>query len=1321
MKELKYNSIQDLSALGRKGISTAKFNKLEFLSTCKTTKILFGKATTFHDAGDDEIAYVYLLRIVNLYESLKASLEAIKPLSPKVSDAWKACGQILLNALGLAEVLKPDLVKRYEEAIARKAKLAELEKKLDDLEDVTQNTGTEPAHIAGKQVDGVDAVQSSDNKVDIDGEPLPTPPGQSEMHSDEKTGMRNNNATHVVGTGEDVLSAFRVDANGPDTCNTMNGQLLVPADVSGKVDEDTGSQVSIGYGGCVVIDPKELYRMITSDIGFLLIDLRSSEEYKNSHVDYANRIHVPPNILTSGMIVQNIEDKLRKRQYKRRLQARDENEYVVLIGADVSASGKSSAFSVEYQIIIDAMTTYEGHKRLKRAVRCVDGGFQNFYDYYPSQCSGQPLLPDKKRAKILTTMPDFNPVTAYPKAPRINPEIDTVDDEHVDDVRTPSAQTAAQITKATASNTNTLQPRIKQPHYPTQQDYPTQKPGFRPDHALQPPPLKRPLLDAQHFLPEQHSVGDIHEQRDHLQPQDSVRRPSVDEQPLVDLSNDGAHGMNGSNAWRAHERDDQQPLTHHQDGDQLHSRPAAPGGEFQSHQTTASTASTQHHQTAMPQANSTASRSTPAKNTAPDSFPTSSVHMSDPRVANHALYSSTATPAPVDTVETVPSPTVYPGSVGTLRRTPPSPPDVTPPVRAPPVPSAQEEPMSVTVPAGVPSQHVSQQPQRPADRINHDAIAADTPTTARDCPTSLLPRSVPRSGHGSNVPLVARVGADTWQSTTATSSAESVAVPRGYQRSGHGAQPADGAMHNTVLPSMVPSQTGVCTVTPPPPSGSQAVQDRSRHMVQPPENGSATPFQSRDHAHVHAPRSKGVPQRAPPAPSMSRTALGRTTSSNSSPQNNGASTAARSAPRRAVLGDVSARVGNNTANPPSAHTQHAPPRKPPPARAMGHRAAGMPSFDRTSKPESAGRLSQSFRAARMASLEPVNGSNGRALVGLRNLGNTCFMNSILQCLVAAAPLAKYFVQGRYRNDINRKNVLGFKGEVAEEFGELATIMWTRPYRYVHPRFFKSVISEANAQFAGYKQQDSQEFLAFLLDALHEDLNRVKSRAYVEAPDNTGVPDAKAAARAWDLHRRRNQSIIVDYFQGQFKSTLTCRSCGTTSVTFEPFGVLSLPISHRGSTTLQDCMREFSRTEVVTGADRWHCSKCKVPRDATKCICIWKLPKILIIHLKRFYFEGPFRSKIDTLVKFPMGNLNMAEHCKGTATGSSQYNLFAVSNHFGNLEGGHYTAYCKNVFDHMWYDFNDSTVTRTNGPICTKESYVLMYSSLDFDDYTDLFG
>lgn len=90
----------------------------------------------------------------------------------------------------------------------------------------------------------------------------------------------------------------------------------------------------------------------------------------NSHVDYANRIHVSTDILKSGMIVQNIEDKIQKKAYRRRLQKRDEYEYVVLVGGNVSAAGDPSTFPEEYQIVIDAMTKYEGHKRLKRAVRC---------------------------------------------------------------------------------------------------------------------------------------------------------------------------------------------------------------------------------------------------------------------------------------------------------------------------------------------------------------------------------------------------------------------------------------------------------------------------------------------------------------------------------------------------------------------------------------------------------------------------------------------------------------------------------------------------------------------------------------------------------------------------------------------------------------------------------------------------------------------------------------------------------------------------------------------------------------------------------------
>ena len=99
----------------------------------------------------------------------------------------------------------------------------------------------------------------------------------------------------------------------------------------------------------------------------------------------------------------------------------------------------------------------------------------------------------------------------------------------------------------------------------------------------------------------------------------------------------------------------------------------------------------------------------------------------------------------------------------------------------------------------------------------------------------------------------------------------------------------------------------------------------------------------------------------------------------------------------------------------------------------------------------------------------------------------------------------------------------------------------------------------NYQFSGYSQQDSQEFLSYLLDGLHEDLNRVLQKPYVEAVEDKGRPDEIVAAESWQAFLKRNQSVIIDLLHGQFKSKLVCPDCGKISITFDPFMSISVPI------------------------------------------------------------------------------------------------------------------------------------------------------------------
>ncbi|GAV75105.1 UCH domain-containing protein/DUSP domain-containing protein [Cephalotus follicularis] len=188
------------------------------------------------------------------------------------------------------------------------------------------------------------------------------------------------------------------------------------------------------------------------------------------------------------------------------------------------------------------------------------------------------------------------------------------------------------------------------------------------------------------------------------------------------------------------------------------------------------------------------------------------------------------------------------------------------------------------------------------------------------------------------------------------------------------------------------------------------------------------------------------------------------------------------------------------------------------------------------------------------------------LAGLQNLGNTCFMNSALQCLAHTPPIVEYFLQD-YSDEINMDNPLGMHGELALAFGELLRKLWSSGATTVPPRAFKGKLVRFAPQFSGYNQHDSQELLAFLLDGLHEDLNRVKQKPYMEIKDSDGRPDEVVAQECWNNHKARNDSLIVDVCQGQYKSTLVCPDCGKISITFDPFMYLSLPLPSTATRTM----------------------------------------------------------------------------------------------------------------------------------------------------------
>uniref|UniRef100_A0A8B9JPI4 Ubiquitin carboxyl-terminal hydrolase 32 n=1 Tax=Astyanax mexicanus TaxID=7994 RepID=A0A8B9JPI4_ASTMX len=192
----------------------------------------------------------------------------------------------------------------------------------------------------------------------------------------------------------------------------------------------------------------------------------------------------------------------------------------------------------------------------------------------------------------------------------------------------------------------------------------------------------------------------------------------------------------------------------------------------------------------------------------------------------------------------------------------------------------------------------------------------------------------------------------------------------------------------------------------------------------------------------------------------------------------------------------------------------------------------------------------------------------KGATGLSNLGNTCFMNSSIQCVSNTKPLTDYFISGRHLYELNRTNPIGMRGHMAKCYGDLVQELWSGTQKNIAPLKLRWTIAKYAPRFNGFQQQDSQELLAFLLDGLHEDLNRVHEKPYVELKDSDGRPDAEVATEAWENHLRRNRSIVVDLFHGQLKSQVKCKTCGHISARFDPFNFLSLPLPMDSSMHLE---------------------------------------------------------------------------------------------------------------------------------------------------------
>lgn len=314
--------------------------------------------------------------------------------------------------------------------------------------------------------------------------------------------------------------------------------------------------------------------------------------------------------------------------------------------------------------------------------------------------------------------------------------------------------------------------------------------------------------------------------------------------------------------------------------------------------------------------------------------------------------------------------------------------------------------------------------------------------------------------------------------------------------------------------------------------------------------------------------------------------------------------------------------------------------------------------------------------------------------GLVNLGNTCYMNATIQSLycidsvrnlILRASHDKLLASGKFNKSMffvinqckqlmtNLVFTLLFDSSIFPELSDLFKMM-KNSSSPVNPSSFKHVFSRHQAKFSGFGQQDAQEFLRYLINGVHEEHNQATRRPRRSVSQRA----PKTADEAWSQYRDIvDDSPLVDVVVGQMCSKIVCTICQNKSYCWDPFWDLSLPLERgRHSCKLSDVVQDFIAKETLDSDERPICSNCKIATRSTKQINLCRLPKLMILHLKKFTNDGYKLTSPEVLID------NML-----TFNDNATYTLTACISHHGHSSSsGHYTSHCK--YSSRWFHFND---------------------------------
>jgi ubiquitin C-terminal hydrolase len=330
--------------------------------------------------------------------------------------------------------------------------------------------------------------------------------------------------------------------------------------------------------------------------------------------------------------------------------------------------------------------------------------------------------------------------------------------------------------------------------------------------------------------------------------------------------------------------------------------------------------------------------------------------------------------------------------------------------------------------------------------------------------------------------------------------------------------------------------------------------------------------------------------------------------------------------------------------------------------------------------------------------------------GLKNRGNTCYLNTVLQSLIKLKLFTNYFLSNSYINDLNNRFKHMKNNEdinqiiLSKEYGKLINAMSTSSSP-IEPKTFHELIQKFDDRYAGFEHQDSQEVLSLIIDYLHEGLKYDIEMSFSGKVENEVDQLVLESFKIWKRDLNNKYSIVTELFYGQFVNEIWSSNNSKKKLlsrTFEIFNILNIPIYGK---TLYDSLSKYFSKEILESPylDENTGEYVKAYRT-TK---LMKIPQYMIIVLKRFTNT---LNKLTDCISFPIDNLELDNYVEGYEKNGFYMRLISIGCHRGLLNGGHYYAICRNS-NNLWYKYDDETVSPMNIENISnlfKDVYILIY-------------